>query len=413
MSVFTKSLLASIGLVFFVPLGAAAQYCTGSICTVPAPVTTPGTYDDANIAAVIEEAETGNFAVIQFPAGTYTVTSSIVFNDTHYDLAVRGAGMGSTIIEPAIVNPSNPDVPFFPIFNLARGNAFTAMDFEISGFTIDMDDLRAHPSYLDDDPDVTTGNAHGIRVGEGWGATDPDGKMLIKDMEIKGAPGYGIGIQTRGRDEPASNLWIENVKILDSGSDGIDTKESDAGEGQNLTMIGVVVNGFGLNEKSGTGAVTYAKAFDLRYQTIYMEKVSAIGEGIVTAAHGGNQTRNDGINFRDAIAHGTKQAGKLAVVRDFYVKGTDNAVNFGNAANTDVIMTNFILKDYRSNGISIRGSGHVFEHGCILPGNNGNANFVNYVAGQYTPGTITENYATGAYDADHCPAYTDVGFGAY
>jgi hypothetical protein len=410
-------------------------------CTVPAPVVTAGMYDDANIASTIREAVSGGYEVVQFSAGTYTITSAISLLDKSINLRIRGKGPGLTTIRPAILAKAPfKSPPFFPIFNI-DGPTKTNMQLEISGFTLEMDHLASHPAYLMSD--VTTGNAHGVRVGAGWGLTDPDGWMLIKNMRIEGPAGYGIGLQTRNArapfDEPADNVTIEDVAIFRSGSDGIDVKEGNDPSGnkvspRNLTIRGVLVDTFGLNEKdpsvrrnpnaSPTDATqTAANAFDIRTNGVYIEKITAIGTGKVTAAHSLHSTKppnrlvtttNNGLNFRDATRIGSDTSGSLAYIHDVHIIGTRNAISFGHQANENVMINNFILQDYSGYGISIRGSNHIIEHGCILPGAAGSAGFIGFVSNQHDRASLDiDDVREGSYDAASCPAYTEVGHGAF
>jgi hypothetical protein len=411
------------------------------ICTVPAPVSAPGTFDDANITKTIAEAVSRGYQVVEFPAGTYTITSAISLLGKEIDLRIRGAGVGRTIIQPAILAKAPfKSPPFFPIFNV-DGPTKTNIQLEISGFTLEMDHLASHPAYVMSN--VTTGNAHGVRVGTGWGLTDPDGWMLIKNMRIEGPPGYGVGLQTRNArapfDEPANNVTIEGVAIFRSGSDGIDVKEGNDSRGnkvspENLTIRGVLVDTFGLNEKdptqrrnpnaSSTDATqTAANAFDIRANGVYIEKITAIGTGKVTAAHSLHSTTspnrlvtttNNGLNFRDSTRIGSDQSGSLAYIHDLHVVGTHNAINFGHRANENVMINNFILQDYSAFGINIRGSDHIIEHGCILPGASESPGFINYVSGEHDLASLDiDDVRTGSYDAVLCPAYTEVGHGAF
>ena len=407
-------------------------YCDTStqVCTVPAPVTAPGSYDDTNIAATIAEAVSLGYIDVEFPAGIYTITSSIQLTDTQIDLRIRGAGVGLTIIEPEILATAPfTSAPFFPLFNVDGPNK-TLLRLEISGFTLEMDALASHPAYLDSS--VTTGNAHGVRVGTGWAFSDPDGWMLIKDLRIEGAPGYGVGIQTRDStppyDEPADNVTLENVFIFRTGSDGVDVKEGNDASGnrvspKNMTLRGVSVDTFGLNEKDQNRLNTAANAFDIRANGVYAEKLTAIGTGNVTAAHSAdlsepgsflNTTTNNGLNFRDATRIGSDRSGSLAYVHDLYVKGTANAINFGNEANENVMINNFILEEYSGFGINIRGSKHIIEHGCILHGSGGSSSYINYVSMEHDLASLDlDDVHTGSYNPNICPAYTEVGAGAF
>lgn len=428
------------------PLPTQAQAQTQTRCnsaTNTCTVLTPSNHPDPLVAAqrnsdaieaVIKQAETGGFGHIAFPSGTFLISRSIQFNAERYRLAVRGAGVGKTIIQPvaAVAASYSPGdrSPLFPAFNISRPDTkpFREMQFELRGFTIDMDQFRNHPVYLLSF--INTG-VHGVRVGQGWGISDPDGTMLLQDLNIEGPPGYGIGIQTRNAcREPADNLVIENVTIFRTGSDGFDSKEGcfvDA-YGQevrrwpvNLTMRGVHVEDFGLNEKTQGDTNTAANGVDIRYNGVYLEKVTVIGTGTVVAAHSQhstaapnflNRTNTNGITFRPGALGGLKQAGYTATLRDIHVRGTRIGLMLGDNRIANVIVTNFLFEDYTHAGIRVAGKGHAIEHGCILPGEEGSQPLL-LAPDAAGDASLELSYHAGAFDAALCPGVTAIGYRAF
>ncbi len=237
-------------------------------------------------------------------------------------------------------------------------------------------------------------DGHGIRVGNGW----KKGSLLIERVSIFDSPYYGIGIQNSGANAlPANDITIRNVKIVGTGSDGIDTKRPLRAEmpNQRLVIENVAVKDFGWNDALSSAAIDVGhEDFTLRRILISSKaclqtkaakarvdkecdeatKANASDKNKICSQKPEACVVGVRINSRDG------GASKNGQIDGIGIRGTKIGIFFNakdeKDLNENVSIQNFLIEGHQSVAVYMRGKNHSLLNGCIGFGEIGSRDIV-------------------------------------
>jgi Pectate lyase superfamily protein len=188
---------------------------------------------------------------LKFPAGTIAVdddgASNAILLEGRQNITLAGAGRGRTILKLKSGAESG-------VVNIVDSENIAILDMTIDGNRANVETVL-----------------HGIRTfGDVAGLT-------IERVEVKSSQGYGIGLQGAQK----RRVCINDVWVHDTGSDGIDVKNTDDNNEQ-CFMTNVTVWDFGKNLE--TSASSPQSGVDVRgpwqLTNIWVTKPSNTGAGI-------------------------------------------------------------------------------------------------------------------------------------
>lgn len=256
-----------------------------------------GAINTAAIQAAIVAANAAGGGRVFIPEGTFTVAGiggNIALSLTGLaNVKVQGVGAGLSVLKLAAAADSN-------VINIDG-----ATDLEICDLTID--GTRASQTV----------SVHGVRTGP----SGCDG-LKIHDVEVKECYGYGIGLQggTKRR------VFLDRIYVHDTGSDAIDSKNTDDDNGQ-LFASNIFCENYGLN-----GALTVQAGFDCRgpWQLTNIETIGSASdsvgvrfrEGELLDASGFGSHHSKAVNLRCTGSGGTSIGIDIAA-RDVSVVGAE------------------------------------------------------------------------------------------
>ena len=396
----------SVGVLFST---SAFAFCDPTACTVTNFSGTP----DAQIEAAIDAAKTTTHKTVFFPNGTYDITENILFQDENVDLKIVGESDTGVILNYIPTPVSSSGGAYMPsVFNIGRGGGYTSFNLEISDLTIDMSELRSHSDYLcqawcvvihkphqpgtnPPPPPATTSSAHAIRVGNGWHS----GGLTVRNVRINNAGGYGIGIQTKGNDVNADNVFIQNVHIENSGLDAIDTKSPDNRLNKNLTILDLYVSEVGQNDKVN------AVGIDIRYDGFLVQGYTFTSQAdVVSPAKGSGLVETVGIEVRSAAApgDGAPEAAKNGGLRKLDIKNGNKGIFIDNN-NSDIDVRIALVTGVQDYGVYVRNGNDIeLRVGCSWDNGMGSVN----ITGDDTVDVVDLFAHT---FIPQCPSSSDVG----
>lgn len=302
--------------------------------------------NDERIIAAIKASENTNHKVVYFPNGNYYLNKSIILDREYLTLELRGESKKDVrLITNPIIFQSEKKNCFAPAINIDRATGFKSLNLTIKNITIDQSKTRNHAIYKNNG---CSSGGHGIRVGNGW----INGQLNIDSVDIIRPPGYGIGIQNSGdNDIPADNIKISNVNIIESGSDGLDTKKPPKKSNKNLSIFNTTINQIGFNDEGSAAGV------DINYENFHLNKLTVITTA--TRENPKGLAHNTGIRLRSGASFGT--------IKNIYVKGGNHGIFFdgkNGVYNKNIEINNFLVKDFSLSGIYIRGENIKISKGC-------------------------------------------------
>jgi hypothetical protein len=242
----------------------------------------------ATINAAIVAANAAGGGVVLIPPGVYYITGLTMLSN----VTLQGAGRGCTTLY--LADGSNAQV--------------ISMEAVTDAFICDLaiDGNRAGQSAI----------VHGIR---GEDLTD----VTIERLIIQNTAWYGIGVQ----DGANVKVSIDNVRIYNTGGDGIDFKnKADANEDICLSSVYVDTVGQNLSgdpEQSGIDIRGPARLFNIVIRNITGDQSGVrfrVGEAEEENGIGGHRSCLVGFDIRAASGH-TSNGGVMVQARDVYVAG--------------------------------------------------------------------------------------------
>jgi hypothetical protein len=291
--------------------------------------------DDFRIEQAITAALQTDHKTVYFPGRVFTITQSIGFPSASVRLRLIGESANSTILRAY----APEDQPAYHLINIDRLIAFDLFDVEIHNMKLCFTNSGAF-------------GGHGIRIGNGW----QSGRLLVNNVKIWRAKGYGVGIQNcKTGDFPANNVTLSNMYLLECGQDAIDTKVPE-GINKDLSIFNMTIDHYGLLRQDGGSSA----GLDISYDGFYIKGLTIVDMSNRPVTGVRFRTRDEG-------------AAKNGILRNFYIKVTGPGT-YGVAFEPEnsyywrtenITIKNFKIKN-PTIGISVTGDNHVMKNGCVL-----------------------------------------------
>jgi hypothetical protein len=279
------------------------------------------------------------------PAGSYHVTEGIFVPSR---VSLKGESRSATKII------KSTEGSLIELRDRARPHCSSEEHISVSALTLEM---RAS---LEDRSKPFGSGGHCIRsVGGGR-------HYELRDLRLNSCNFYGLGFQIMRKDAneldcrsgalPYEHITIDSVKIVRSGSDGIDFKQPDNAANDDVLLHDVCIGDIGWNDDDAS-----VVAFDLAGNDLRLETVTHVNP-VVAYDTGGVRTYVAGVRFRSGTRNVTN-----SVVENFQVQCVNRGVFFEGHDNFNITLRNGEvsearrLDDYYGDGIFVRGSGHRTE----------------------------------------------------
>lgn len=371
-------------LVFFSSSSVYAA-CNSFVCDV----TNFSGNDDQKIELAIAAAQQTSHKTVYFPNGHYYLNQTITINQLDPEFKIKGQSVDGVVLN------SNPIINhncFGSVFNIDRLGGFSSLFVTIENLTIDFSNNLSHPIFTNGGCSMA---GHGIRVGNGW----DNGQLRLNRLKILYPPGYGIGIQNSGMgDKDADNVILTSIIVKHAGMDGLDTKQSPNGGNSGLTIIDMTIDQIGFNDEGS------AAGLDISYDNFYGKRIT-----VVTDAKRSNP-KGISVNTGIRIRQRAQGAASNGILRDLLIKGSHHGVFFegkDTTLNKNIVVKNFIIKNFEGTGIYIRGEDHTIKVGCSYGGYGEKARSW-YI--DPTHSDVNSIYFNAAmHSGPHCPPHTLVG----
>jgi hypothetical protein len=289
------------------------------------------TDDTAAIQAAIDACYAAGGGIVYLPPGQYvlglstladelynfgdavdvSVSCSLVLRD---GVTLRGAGVGVTVLLPDEANDC---------IAIADGNNACVENLEIDG-------------------GFTTGNGHGII--QYLSADDDDttiDNLTVRNVYVHDVGSYGIAFENG----VFTNCLMENVRVYNTGADGIDVKNRSTGtDSKGIHLSNIYVDTFG--QRTGQDG---SAGVDMR------GIVTATGIQVVGVGRSG--VSQAGIRFRTLEAAGGDNWARRSSLTGFYVRAADPSfsVDGVTVGSSDATLTGGTIEDC-DEGVVVEGS---------------------------------------------------------